>query len=269
MLERPIITLTTDFGLKDTFTGLMKGVILSINPNANVIDLTHNIQPHNIFEASRSIAMSYRYFPPSTIHIVVVDPGVGGVQRPILVVTENHYFIGPDNGTFTSIFEECQSGFFSVNHITASHYFLPVIGHTFHGRDIFSPVAAWLSKGIDTKKFGDPINDFKSIPVSRPQVTDSKLSGEIISIDHFGNAISNISTGHLAELATVDSKEKFRVTYDNNQIPLVNFYAEHEDTTLAALVNSFGHIELFTFKDSAAVKFNIKIGDSVMITLDS
>ena len=267
MLERPIITLTTDFGLKDTFAGLMKGVILSINPNANVIDLTHNIQRHNIFEASQTIAMSYRYFPPATIHIVVVDPGVGGAQRPLLVVTEDHYFIGPDNGTFTSIFEECQSNFFSVYHITASHYFLPISGQTFHGRDIFSPIAAWLSKGLDSNKFGDPINDFKSIPVSKPVLSDNKLDGEIIAIDNFGNAISNISTGNLVKLAPVDSKDKFKVVYNNNQLPLVSFYAEHEAPGLAAIINSFGHIELFTFKDSAAVKFSVNMGDSVVITL--
>ncbi len=267
MLERPIITLTTDFGLKDTFTGLMKGVILSINPNANVIDLTHNIQRHNIFEASQTIAMSYRYFPPATIHIVIVDPSVGGSQRPLLVVTENHYFIGPDNGTFTSIFEECQSSFFSVYHITASHYFLPMSGRTFHGRDIFAPIAAWLSKGVDSKKLGEPINDFNSIPISRPVMSDNKLNGEIIAIDNFGNAISNISTGHLSELASADSEVKFRVVYNDNQLPLVKYYAENGTPGLASVINSFGHIELFTYKDSAAVKFDIKIGDSVIITL--
>jgi S-adenosylmethionine hydrolase len=268
MLERPIITLTTDFGLKDTFAGLMKGVILRINPKANVIDLTHNIQRHNIFEASRTISMSYRYFPPTTIHIVVVDPVVGGAQRPILVVTENNYFIGPDNGTFTSIFEECQSSFFSVYHITASHYFLPMSGNTFHGRDIYSPIAAWLSKGIDLKKLGDPINDFKSIPVSKPFLSDNKLNGEIVSIDNFGNAISNISTGNLAELAPADSKIEFKIGYNNTKLPLVNFYAENESADLGAVINSFGHVELFTFKDNAAAKFGIKTGDSITITID-
>ncbi len=267
MPKRPIITLTTDFGLKDTFVGLMKGVILNINSDANVIDLTHNIQRHNIFEASHTIAMSYKYFPPATIHIVVVDPSVGGAQRPLLVVTEDHYFIGPDNGIFTSIFNECQSNFFKVYHITSSHYFLPMSGHTFHGRDIFSPIAAWLSKGTDSTKFGELINDFNSIPVSKPVLSDNKLNGEIISIDNFGNAISNLATGHLSELSPGQSKGNFRIIYNSNELPLVNYYAEHESPDLAAVINSFGHVELFKFKDSAADKFDIKIGDSVIITL--
>ena len=124
MLEKPIITLTTDFGLKDSFVGMMKGVILGINPQTSIIDITHNIERHNINEASQVIAMSYTYFPPTSIHIAVVDPGVGGNRRPILVVTENHYFIGPDNGIFTSIFEKENNNFFKVIDVTASHYFL-------------------------------------------------------------------------------------------------------------------------------------------------
>ena len=114
MLERPFITLTTDYGLKDSFSGIMKGVILGINPNAKIIDITHNIERHNIYEASQIIGMSYKYFPPATIHIAVVDPGVGGERRPILVITENHYFIGPDNGIFTPIYEKEFNHFFKV-----------------------------------------------------------------------------------------------------------------------------------------------------------
>jgi len=268
MSEGPIITLTTDFGLKDTFVGLMKGVIAGINPQAKTIDLTHNIQRHNIFEASQTISMSFKYFPPETIHVAVVDPGVGGNRRPLLVVTENHYFIGPDNGIFTSIFEECQSDFFQVFHITASHYFLPMSGSTFHGRDVFAPIAAWLSKGIETSKLGRPITDYHTIPVSKPALSDNTLSGEIIWIDNFGNAISNISKNHLAKLAPLESKDKFNVSYNNDHLPLVNFYAEKDNSNLTAIINSFGHLELFSFKDSAADKCKVKIGDNVIVKVN-
>ncbi len=151
MSEKRLITLTTDFGLKDPFAGLMKGVILGINPDTHVIDLTHNIERHNIFEASQTILMSYKYFPRASIHVVVVDPGVGGNRRPILVVTEDHYFIGPDNGVFTSIFDSCQSNFFRVYHINEPHYFLPMSGSTFRIKQLpdFQQQVPFLNGFVD------------------------------------------------------------------------------------------------------------------------
>jgi len=268
MLETPIITLTTDFGLKDPFAGLMKGIMLGINPDARIIDITHNIQRHNIFEASQVVAMSYKYFPSTTIHVAVVDPGVGSMRRPLLVVTEDHYFIGPDNGIFSPIFEELKSSFFKVYNLTASHYFLPMSGSTFHGRDIFAPIAAWLSKGVDSHKMGELIDDYMIIPTPKPVITDnSAITGEIIAKDNFGNAISNIKRDDLAKLADVESIDKFRVMYNNEPLPLARYYAEIENNRLAAIINSFGHVELFSFRDSAFEKYNIKIGDKVTVTL--
>ncbi|MBI4681514.1 MAG: SAM-dependent chlorinase/fluorinase [Nitrospirae bacterium] len=268
MLAAPIITLTTDFGLKDPFAGLMKGVMLGINPNAKVIDITHNIQRHNIFEASRVIAMSYKYFPTTTIHVVVVDPGVGSMRRPLLIVTEDHYFIGPDNGIFTPILEDLKSTFLKVYNVTASHYFLPIIGSTFHGRDIFAPVAAWLSKGVDSHKMGEQIDDYMTIPSPKPMHTNNNtITGEIISIDIFGNGASNIAKDDLAKLASIESKENFRVLYNNEHLHIANFYAENKNNSLAAIINSFGYIELFVFQGSASEKYNIKIGDKVIVSL--
>lgn len=268
MLEKPIITLTTDFGLKDAFVGLMKGVILGINPNAIIIDITHNIRRHNIFEASQVISMSYKYFPPTAIHLAVVDPEVGGRRRPILVITEDYYFIGPDNGIFTSIFEESQSISFKVLHLSSSHYFLPMSGSTFHGRDIFAPVAAWLSKGIDVYKFGGQIDDYIKISVPKSALTDNNtFTGGIVSIDNFGNAISNITRDNLSSLAPIESKDKFKIIYKDKHLPLVDYYAETEKTNLSAIINSFGHLELFVYRGNAADKFDIKIGDSVSVML--
>ncbi len=268
MLEKPVITLTTDFGLKDPFVGLIKGVIVCINPDVRIIDITHNICRHNIFEASQIISMSYKYFPPTTIHIAVIDPGVGGTRRPIMVTTDDYYFIGPDNGIFTPIFEDYQSNFLKVIQLSSSHYFLPMSGSTFHGRDIFAPVAAWLSKGIESHKFGEQIDNYTKISIPKPSLTETTtLTGEVVSIDNFGNAISNITKDDLIKLAPIEFNDKFKVVYKNEQLPMVNYYAENESSDLAAIINSFGHLELFVYKDNAADKFDIKIGDSVTISL--
>ncbi len=268
MLERPIITLTTDYGLKDSFVGMMKGVILGISPHAKIIDITHRIERHNIYEASQVIGMSYKYFPPTTIHIVIVDPGVGGARRPVLVITENHYFIGPDNGLFTMIFEKEHNSFFKVLHLSSSHYFRHITGTTFHGRDIFAPAAAWLSKGVDSYKFGEEIHDYLKIPLAKPVLSSENIiNGEVICFDHFGNAITNITIDTLSQLDPGVSKDKFRIMYHDKGLPFVNCYAEIADQSLAATINGFGHVELFVNKNDAAQIFNIKIGDTISVML--
>jgi S-adenosylmethionine hydrolase len=248
----------------------MKGVILGINPDVRFIDITHNISPQNIFEASQVIAMSYKYFPSSTIHIAVVDPEVGGDRRPLLIATKNYSFIGPDNGIFTPIFEEMRLEYMRVIHITASHNFLPMSGYTFHGRDIFAPVAAWLSKGIDCSRFGEQITDYVKIPLNVSRFEDEGvINGNVISIDNFGNAITNITKGDLAKLSSEASSDRLRVIYKENRISMVGYYADPgiSGEALSALINSFGHLELFVYKHKASSRFNIEIGDSVSARL--
>jgi S-adenosylmethionine hydrolase len=268
VLEKPVITLTTDFGLKDPFVGLMKGVILGINPNAIIIDITHDISRHNIFEAAQVISMSYKYFPHTSIHIVVVDPGVGSTRKPILVTTEDHYFIGPDNGVFTAIYDKLQNHFLKVIEITAKHYYRPMSGFTFHGRDIFAPIAAHLSKGTKSRVFGETVEDYTRINIPKPVISDnSMINGEIISIDKFGNAISNITPEDMAQLAPLEDKNTFKVVFNNNQLSMVTYYAESQDSGLHGIINSFGHLEIFVYQNSVAEKFNIKIGDSLSVSL--
>jgi S-adenosylmethionine hydrolase len=268
LLEKPVITLTTDFGLKDPFVGLMKGVILGINPNAIIIDITHDISRHDIFEAAQVISMSYKYFPPTSIHIVVVDPGVGSTRKPILVTTEDHYFIGPDNGVFTAIYEKLQNHFLKVIEITAKHYYRPMSGFTFHGRDIFAPIAAHLSKGTESRIFGEQVEDFTRINMPKPVISDnSMINGEIVSIDKFGNAISNITPDEMAQLAPLEDKNKFKITFNNNDIYMVTYYAASQDDNLHGIINSFGHLEVFVYRRSVAEQCNIKIGDSVSVSL--
>lgn len=265
MEQRAIITLTSDFGYKDPFVGIMKGVILSINPLATVVDITHGIRPQNVIEAAFAIETGFKSFPHKTIHIVVVDPGVGSNRRPILVATDCHYFIGPDNGVFSRIYSSSES--FSVINITAEHYFLPQRSSTFHGRDIFAPAAAWLSKGINISKFGDPIYKYTELSISVPVKPSSKvIEGEVIYIDHFGNATTNITAQLIDELGTNNLNSNLKVLLKNRAAPLKKYYSETGDKELYSLINSFGYLEFFVNSAHASSVFDIKVGEKVVVT---
>ena len=262
----PIITLSTDFGYKDPLSGIMKGVILGINPETHIVDITHGINKYNVREAALTVGMSYRQFPPRTIHVAVTDPGVGSSRRPILVVTENYYFVGPDNGIFSVVYNENQ--YFEVIHITADHYFLHDKSATFHARDIFSPVAAWLSKGIVASNFGETINDYVKLPFPVPTMpTKTTVEGEIIHIDHFGNAISNIRSENLEMLRSAKPDATLRVVAKGKQIALKKYYIQAEDKDLYALINSMDYLELFVCRGNASKDFELKVGDTLGVML--
>ncbi len=266
MEPSPIITLITDFGYRDPFVGIMKGVILNINPLANIIDITHGISPQNITEAAFTIEMSFASFPSKTIHVVVVDPGVGSVRRPILVITDHYYFIGPDNGIFSQIYNLSES--LNVIHLTAEHYFMAQISSTFHGRDMFAPAAAWLSKGINVSNFGDPIDDYVNMPIPVPVMpTKNIIEGEVIYIDLFGNVITNIKTQKIDELFGSKPEGKFRVIVKGSEAPLKNYYSEAADARLYSLINSFAYLELFVRKGNASSDFGIAVGEKVEVIL--
>ena len=265
-MDNPIITLTTDFGYKDPFVGIIKGIILKMNPAVKVFDITHGISPQNIFEASLVLEISYNAFPHDTIHVAIVDPGVGSARRPILAVTENHYFLGPDNGIFSRIFALAER--LTVLHITAAHYFLKQDGSTFQGKDIFAPIAGSLSKGVDISNFGDPITDFKKISIPIPQLTGTNiLEGEAVYIDRFGNVMTNIPTKKISELTGSNSENKIKVLVKGKEVPFKTYYAQASDTGLYALINSFGYIELFVRNGNAARSFGIKVGEKVGVML--
>ncbi|MGB7228865.1 MAG: SAM-dependent chlorinase/fluorinase, partial [Candidatus Acidiferrales bacterium] len=166
-MARPIITITTDFGSADSLVGSMKGVILSIQPDAEIVDITHKILPYDLLDAALAIGTAYKFFPPRTIHIVVVDPGVGTERRPVLATAGQHYFVAPDNGVLSMVYQSEES--LTVRHITSEHYFLQPVSNTFHGRDIFSPVAAWLSKNGQSLAFGEEITDFVRFTLPKPK----------------------------------------------------------------------------------------------------
>ena len=264
MESDPVITLTTDFGSKDPFVGIMKGVILTINPAAKIIDITHEISPQNILEASYAIHASYEYFPHRTIHIVVVDPGVGSSRRPLLISVGHYYFVGPDNGIFSRIYETEETA--EVIHVNATHYFLSQESTTFHGRDIFAPVGAWLSKGISISKFGDPVEDYVSIPSPVPVIYgDKSIEGEVMYVDRFGNLITTISDQNIKNMSRSSPDKNIKVTVNSMEIPMKNFYAESSDEGLCAIINSFGHLELFVNRGNASMNYNIAVGDKVNV----
>jgi S-adenosylmethionine hydrolase len=266
MQQNPIITLTTDFGYRDPFVGIMKGVILNINPLANIIDITNGISPQNIMEAAFTIETSFASFPSKTIHVVVVDPGVGSIRRPILVIKDNHYFVGPDNGVFSQIYKLSET--LTVIHITAEHYFMPQRSSTFHGRDIFAPVAAWLSKGINVTNFGDPITDYVTLPVPVPVMPAKNIiEGEVIYIDRFGNLITNIPSQKIDELYKSNPNVKLKVIVKGREVPLKNYYSQAGDNSLYSLINSFGYLELFVNRGSASSNFGITAGEKVGVIL--
>ncbi|HWR59464.1 MAG TPA: SAM-dependent chlorinase/fluorinase [Thermodesulfovibrionales bacterium] len=261
-MSNPIITLTTDFGYKDPLSGVMKGVILSINPSVSIVDMTHGISKYDVREAALTIGSTYMQFPLRTIHIVVTDPGVGSERRPIMLATDSYYFIGPDNGVFSLMFgnKRCE-----VRHLTSSHYFLRRISKTFHGRDIFAPVAAWLSKGIDVSKFGEVINDFVKLDLPTPiEKSSVAIEGEVILIDHFGNAITNITALDIDRIKSA-ANGTLKIIIKGKEVMVKDYYGQAGDRGLYGIIGSLDYLELFVNKGNASQEFNIKVGDALGI----
>jgi len=196
-MQKPtgIITITTDFGRIDPYVAIMKGVILAINPSAKVVDITHQVPAGSIQEGATIIKEAYEWFPKGTIHLGVVDPGVGGKRRPILVSVDNHFFVGPDNGLFWPIIELQRE--IDIIELTENKYWLTDISSTFHGRDIFAPVSAHLSLKIDPFLFGERISHPTTLDYPIPYETNNELIGHVIRIDRFGNLITNIAEDKL------------------------------------------------------------------------
>jgi S-adenosyl-L-methionine hydrolase (adenosine-forming) len=254
-----IITLTTDFGYKDPFISEMKGVILSINPYASIVDVTHDIEPFNILEAGFVIGSSYRYFPSGTIHVVVVDPGVGSKRRPLVIEISRHKFVGPDNGVFARILQEVRSA--ECVEISNDKYVIRKESPTFQGRDVFAPAAAWLSRGVRLSEFGPKLTAPKTISITRPQVTENELTGEVVYIDRFGNAMTNITEKDLAPIG-----RDYRVEIKGHSVSPVKYYAQVASSGLHCLVNSSGYLELFSYRDNASRLFGIMKGDVVFVS---
>jgi S-adenosylmethionine hydrolase len=243
-MSRPILTLTTDFGLDDHYVGVMKGVILGICPDAQIVDISHGIRPFAIVEGAYTIAQAWRYFPAGTVHVVVVDPGVGTSRRPILVESGGQFFVGPDNGVLSMVYLREPA---TVRLIANERLFRHPVSSTFHGRDIFAPVAAHVAAGVAAGDVGERIDDYV-----RP---DFLKTGRILKIDHFGNIITNFHVDDFPDLSGFQMAIG-GVTIDR----LARNYAECGDGELFVIVGSSGYYEISLAQGSAAAKLQCEPG---------
>ena len=263
-----IISLMTDFGIKDGNVGVMKGVIWAISPEARISDLSHMIQPQNIREAALILARSVPYFPEKSVHLVVVDPGVGTARRPLAARIGTQYYVGPDNGTITMLLEknEQAGGSAEFVHLNDPQYWLPEVSFVFHGRDIFAPVAAHLSIGVPLKSLGLPVDDPVRLELPRPEKTKQGWRGEAIHVDHFGNVASNIMQANLGD--ALKSKESIVVRVGGAQVKgLVNTFGEGAVGELVALMGSTGNLIVSVVNGSAVERLAVKPGDPFEVIL--
>ena len=275
---RPVITLTTDFGLDDPFVGIMKGVILNIVPDAQIIDITHNIEPQNITQAALILNATYPWFPRKTVHVVVVDPGVGSVlkakgktkktagpiiRRAMVVQSKFQTFIGPDNGVLTLGIQPDSR----VYEITNKKYFLKNVSNTFHGRDVFAPCAGWIASGIAHAKMGPRVLKPVRLDFPQPLLKETSLHGEIIHIDHFGNLTTNISAELIHE--TFLSSATINVQIGKHRIEgLVTGYYQMKGGQPGAIINSWNQLEIFYREDNARKKLKARVGQSVILKIN-
>ncbi len=263
LVANAIITLTTDYGTDDHLVGTVKGVILKINPEVTIVDITHHVTPFDLLDGALAIGAAYAYFPPKTIHVVIVDPGVGTERRPLLVSGQNQYFIAPDNGVLSLIYEREQNNVV-VRHANAEHYYLQPLSKTFHGRDVFAPVAAWLSKGWQTSAMGDEIQDYKKMALPRPKAGEAGVKGLVLKVDSFGNLVTNFRAEDLPSETQNDGALKMQVGA-HAVSRLVDTFALGKAEEPVAYIGSSGYLEIALNKGNASRKLSIGRGAPVVL----
>jgi hypothetical protein len=260
-----LITLLTDFGDRDSFVASMKGVILTLNPHATIVDLSHQVPPHSVEDAAYLLKSCYRYFPEGTVHVAVVDPGVGSARRPLIAQSEHYFFLAPDNGLLTHILADNSE--MEVREIENEEYRLTSPGRTFDGRDLFAPAAAWLAKGQPFASFGRLVNDCETFTIPKPKWEARALVGEIVHVDRFGNLISNLTPDHVKEIREVMKRPTPLIRIAGHTIDgLVGSYLEGDAQVPRALINSNGQLEIFLRESSAASLLHLGKKESVRLT---
>jgi S-adenosylmethionine hydrolase len=263
-LTNAIITLTTDYGTNDHLVGTLKGVILKVNPDVTIVDITHNVTAFDLLDGALAIGSAYSYFPPKTIHVVVVDPGVGTERRPLLVSAGSQYFVAPDNGVLSMIYEREQETLV-VRHANVEHYYLRPVSKTFHGRDIFAPVAAWLSKSWQTPSMGDEITDYKRFALPRPKEADGMVKGVVMRADAFGNLITNFKQEDLPESAL--NGGTINLQAGNQAVTrFVETFAQGNNSEPFAYLGSSGYLEIGVNKGNASRVLGLGRGTPVILT---
>ncbi len=263
-MTNPVITVTTDYGTSDHLVGVLKGVILRIAPNATIVDINHHVAPFDLLDGALTIGAAYRYFPPRTVHLVVIDPGVGTQRRPILVTADQHYFVAPDNGVLSVIYEREPA--VTVRHITAEHYFLSPVSNTFHGRDVFAPVAAWVAKTSQTEAMGEEISDYVRFALPRPKAAGSALKGVVLRVDTFGNLMTNFTAEDLAAATGADGKLSLQVGGKRVE-KLAQTFANGASGEPVAIIGSSGFLEIAVNKGQAARVLGVNRGAEVVLEI--
>lgn len=269
MARSPIITLTTDFGTNDHFVGAVKGVILDTAPDATIVDISHAVQAFDILDGALTISQAYSYFPSGTVHMVIVDPGVGSTRRAIVMTGDRHQFVAPDNGVLSLVYDREQR--ISVRHVTADHYFQAAVSNTFHARDIFAPIAAYLAKGVDPNRFGDEITDFVRFAAPRPKsINEHTLRGVVLKVDRFGNLITNITPQDAPKLfeATPPSF-KIAIGTKGTVTRICHHYAEGSPGEAFGILGSMGFLEIAANRGSAYQLLGAGKGAEVNVLVES
>jgi hypothetical protein len=263
--HRPIITLTTDFGTNDHFVGAMKGVIVDIAPDVQIVDITHAVQAFDVLDGALAISQAYSYFPTGTIHMVVVDPGVGTARRPILASSDGHHFVAPDNGVLSMVYAREER--IRVRHITSDHYFRVPVSNTFHARDIFAPVAGWLAKQVDSDKFGDEIEDYVRFAAPKPKATgENRMRAVVLKVDRFGNLITNVKPEDVPTLFAAEAK--FKIVVGSKEITDIRqTFAEGAPGQVFGIIGSMGYLEIVANRGAAAQLTGAGKGSEVSIFL--
>jgi S-adenosylmethionine hydrolase len=261
-MTQPILTLTTDFGTSDHYAGAMKGVILGICPAVRIVDLSHEVTPFEIPEGAYVIAQAYRYFPKKTVHVVVVDPGVGTARRPILMEAGGQYFVAPDNGVLSMIYSREKH---KIRLIANDRYFRKPVSQTFHGRDIFAPAAAHVAAGVPPSRLGKLIEDYLRPAFEHPIRSGKRTwNGTILKIDRFGNVVTNFQISEFPDL----EKKDFALAIGSNQITVMaRNYAQCGPGELFAIVGSSGYLEVSVSQGSAAKQIGCVTGAAAELTV--
>ena len=260
-MSRVIIALLTDFGLRDHYVGAMKGVILGICPDATLVDISHDVPPHDVLAASLELSAVYRLFPSGTIFLVVVDPGVGSKRRGLAVESGSYRFIAPDNGVLGPVFGEDSQ--VKVVELSERRYARPTVSRTFEGRDRFAPAAGWLGKNIQLSALGRPVTDYQLLDIPTVNRVDGTLVGEVLRIDHFGNLVSNIDRRTFENYAQAGSIQIEVGEYKVGR--LVEVYADIHDGDVSAIFGSTGQLEFAVNSGSAVRQLSVERGDLVVI----
>ncbi|MGA7753194.1 MAG: SAM-dependent chlorinase/fluorinase [Candidatus Sulfotelmatobacter sp.] len=266
MAHRPIVTLTTDFGTNDHFVGAVKGVILDIVPEAAIVDITHAIQAFDVLDGAIAISQTYSYFPTGTVHMVVVDPGVGTTRRPIIASSDGYHFVAPDNGVLSMVYAKEER--IHVRHVTSEHYFRQPVSNTFHGRDVFAPIAAYLAKLVDSHKFGDEIEDYVKFAAPKPKPAgDNRLRAVVLKVDRFGNLITNVTPQDAPSLFGANPAP-FKIVVGSKEITDIrSAYAEGAPGEVFGIIGSMGYLEIVANRAAAAQVTGAGKGSEVSIFL--